>query len=180
MASLHITIVLLCLLLAFKVLEKILPSILDGINSQYSETKLNLGIVSLNFLSNLSYEAFNNYCLKILERYFHNNTNKPYSNNPDLISYVFTNSYNNETYVSIKKFDLDYEYEEEDISIDTNYVHKFIGALAHDNVKRGVLITNGNVSSDAKALVKDVRDQFRIILIDGINLTKLCWKKGCE
>lgn len=180
MASFNVTILLVCLLLAFKILEKFLPKVLAQINLEYSETKLNLGVVSLNFLSSLSDKEFNEYCLNLLNKYFKNNKQETYSNNPNFISYVLTNNNNKKTYISIKKTDLDSEDEKDKSPIDNKYIHKFIGSLAHDNIKRGVLITNGGITSEAKELTRSVKDKYRIILIDGITLTKLCWKKGCD
>jgi restriction endonuclease Mrr len=51
-------------------------------------------------------------------------------------------------------------------------LQKFVGALVQDKVKKGIIITTGDFTSDAKEYLKSLPSEYSITLIDGIQLTK--------
>lgn len=51
-------------------------------------------------------------------------------------------------------------------------VQQFLGTMTHDEIKKGVIITNGAFTNEALTFVVNLPDTYEIKLIDGINLTK--------
>ena len=68
-------------------------------------------------------------------------------------------SKNNHTiYVECKKYDINTNISEYD-------VEKLLGVMITDNVKEGIIITTGGISSEANALIEKLKPNFSIIII---------------
>lgn len=52
------------------------------------------------------------------------------------------------------------------------HVQRLLGRMVHDNVKKGVIFTNGYFSPEALEFVSRLRNEYEILLIDGFQFTK--------
>jgi restriction endonuclease Mrr len=145
-------------------------------------SRLDCNAVSINFLSTLSKKDFNNDVMSFIKEKFKNNEITDFSQNDNsVITYILNNERQNYTYVGIKKVTIQNDETpnfNDANSINEDYVYKFIGAMTHDNVKRGIILTNGPIDPKVKNVIKELNSKMRIVLIDGLTLTKLIWKRG--
>jgi hypothetical protein len=56
--------------------------------------------------------------------------------------------------------------------VDRPFAQKFVGTLLHDQVNKGIIITTGGFSDDAKEYVDSLPKDITVKLIDGYELTK--------
>lgn len=110
------------------------------------------------FLKNLGYENF-----LFISEHYEGSVNLQTVNN------------NITTYVSTRLYGLSEGYK----NINDNYatigrpeVQKFVGALVHDRIKNGIIITTGDFTSEAIEYIKSLPPEYYVRLIDGITLTK--------
>ena len=184
MISLKITAALLILLLIIKLTDKSLSYFGHSIDENYVISRLKLNAVSIDFLSSISEKYFHNYVISFIKEKFKNNEVTNFSQSKDSsVTHVLNSKSGNYTYLGIKKIVLEnHEFStfNDSNSINEDYIYKFIGTMAHDNVKRGIIITNGNLNPNAKKILKSLSPTMRIVSINGLSLTKLIWKEGCK
>jgi len=168
--------IILITLIAF---GKITKTINDNIEKNFKSDYLKYGFLSRYFLANnLTPLEFEDFCKDILKNMGYKNLENFSESFEGGINLCSTNK-NTRTYISAKLYGLiKNEDEESKENLDDKYekvrrpeVQKFIGALVHDEVKNGIIITTGDFTDEAKEYVKNLPEDYSIFLIDGISLT---------
>jgi hypothetical protein len=146
------------------------------INIKFNAQYMKYGFLSRYYLSgNLTPYNFEEWCKYILKNMHYNNLENISENIEGGVNIISTNN-NIPTYISTRLYGLQ---SGEKNNISDNYktigrpeVQKFVGALVHDGVKNGIIITTGGFSKEANEYVKSLGGDYLIVLIDGISLTK--------
>jgi len=155
---------------------KIIKEMKNTAEWQFKSDYLKYGYLSRYYLSmNLSPSKFEDFCKDILGKMGYKNLeyvsetmesgNNIRLTSSKLSTYISTRLYgvkNNE------KRNIDDSYE----AIGRSEVQKFIGALVHDKIKNGIIMTTGDFTEEAIKYTESLPGEYTIKLIDGIALTK--------
>ena len=134
------------------------------------------GFLSRYYLSSqLSQYKFEEWCSYILESMGYENL----TNVSELVEggvNIIALGENKTTYISTRLYGLDSDNKS---NVNDKYyrigrpeLQRFVGALIHDNITDGILVTTGDFTDEAKNYIKSLPGKYSIALIDGITLTK--------
>ncbi|MCY6484079.1 restriction endonuclease [Clostridium aestuarii] len=177
--NLYIKLILyLFVIFILKIINKYLIPSVHKIKKSFNSDRLKYGLVSKYFLSNLTNSEFENYCKYFLEnRNFKDITNisKPTTNG---LTLTCKDSNNSKIHINCFKANCKNEnnigdnYE----SIGQSYIEEFIGVMVHDKITHGMIITNGNFTSETKKHVQNLPPKYNVELIDGTLLSSFSWQ----
>lgn len=181
MINLNLFISLLVILITLIAFGKITKTINDNIEKNFKSDYLKYGFLSRYYLAkNLTPLEFEDFCKDILKDMGYKNLENFSESFEGGINLCSTNK-NKRTYISAKLYGLIKNEDEEKLvkeNVNDEYekvgrpeAQKFIGALVHDEVKNGIIITTGDFTDEAKQYIESLPEDFSIILIDGISLT---------
>lgn len=148
----------------------------EKLNGWYKLEYVKYGFLSRHYLcSNIAAYEFEDWCKSILESMGYNHLKKiseTMEGGVNLTS-VNNNTYN---YICTRLYGLQTD-NKDNVSDDYKKVgrpeiQEFIGALVHDEVKNGVIITTGDFTDEAIEFVNLLPKEYSVVLIDGITLTK--------
>jgi hypothetical protein len=170
------TIVLLIVALLLVFSKKLIKIGYDKVNSKFEEEYLRYGFLSRYYLSTkLTDYEFEEWCKCILENMHYKNIKNISESIEGGVNLVSINK-DIPVYISTRLYGLEFN---EKSNVNDNYrtigrpeVQKFVGALVHDKVKNGVIVTTGDFTNEAVEYVKSLPKDYLIVLIDGIALTK--------
>lgn len=164
------------ILVLFKILSKYLQSFHGKIEDKFKEEKLMYGLTSRHFLSNLTYKEFENFCSYFLTKNHYANIYTVSEAFNGGISLICSDSNFDKVYVGCIKCDSK-ENKNNDVYNSTGRpeLQKFIGAMVHDKIYNGIVITNGDFTKEAIEYINNLPKHYNIELIDGIGLSKACW-----
>lgn len=136
------------------------------------EKKFQYGILSMQDLYEYGLSKFLSLCKIYLDDLGFYNIEEAYVdfNNVD---YICTEN-SKKVYVGCVLEDLSkaHNKDEEIYSVGRPDVQRFLGQMVHDEVTRGVIITNGSISRESIEFVKELDKERKILLVDGYVLTK--------
>jgi restriction endonuclease Mrr len=146
------------------------------LESWFDEEYLKYGFLSRYYLSgHLTQYKFEEWCVYVLENMGYKNL----TNVSELIEggvSIIAPDKNKTTYISTRLYGLEFDSKK---NINDKYfkigrpeLQKFVGALVHDNITNGILITTGDFTDEAINYVNSLPPKYSIVLIDGITLTK--------
>jgi hypothetical protein len=146
------------------------------LENRFDEEYIKYGFLSRYYLSShLTQYKFEEWCIYILESMGYKNL----TNVSELIEggvNIIAPDKNRTTYISTRLYGLDSDNKknlnDKYYKIGRPELQKFVGALVHDNITDGILITTGDFTDEAINYVKSLPDKYSIVLIDGIALTK--------
>ncbi|MEA4828267.1 MAG: restriction endonuclease [Clostridium sp.] len=165
------------ILIALNLTNKYLIPSEDDVCNKFKDHRLMYGLTSRYFLSKLSNYEFENFCSYFLIK-------KGYSN-VDIISESFNGGVSmtcigsdfKKIYVScIKSTNKESNNDDNYENVGSPELQKLIGAMVHDKIFNGIVITNGNFSNGAYRYINQLSNKYNIKLIDGINLSKDSWE----
>lgn len=160
--------------------SKLIKFIENKINSKFNSEYVKYGFLSRYYLSSrFTDREFQEWCKYFLKNMHYRNLKNVSENFEGGISFISTNN-KNPTYISTRLYQLkDSEKNKQKKNVDDSYkaigrpeVQKFVGALVHDRVKSGVIITTGDFTQEAIEYVRSLPKDYLIVLIDGAALTK--------
>ncbi len=171
MDSFIISIVLFFVLIGIlKVMTKLLDSAKVIRDKKGTESWLRYGLISKKDLYNLDSYEFEKWCGFFLEKQGYHNvviTEENLDGGKDIIC----ERKGEKIYVECKKYGFP--------SISDNYnivsrdiIQKLVGAMVHDRIYKGMIITTGLISERSKEYVKGLPKIYEIELIDGDELIK--------
>jgi len=141
------------------------------LNDKVLIKRCSLGIISAQDLYGFGYSSFKKLTRKFLENEGYSNITSARVKNLSDVNFICTNRIH-ETYVQCILDDLietdDWEYS----PIGRTQIQQLLGRMVHDNVKKGVIITNGHFSSEAEEFANRLCNDYQIILINGLTFTK--------
>lgn len=137
---------------------------------------LKYGFLSRYYLSShLTQYKFEEWCIYVLENMGYKNL----TNVSELIEggvNIIAPDKNKTTYISTRLYGLESDNKknlnDKYFKIGRPELQKFVGALVHDNITDGILITTGDFTDEAINYVNSLLPKYSIVLIDGITLTK--------
>jgi restriction endonuclease Mrr len=149
---------------------------LKRVNDKFEGEYFKYGFLSRYYLNNnLSPSKFEEWCKYILENMHYKNLKNVSESIEGGINLISINN-NIPTYISTRLYGLQ---PGEKGNTNDNYIkvgrpeiQKFVGALVHDKVYNGVIITTGDFTGEAVEYVKSLPNEYLIVLLDGIALTK--------
>jgi hypothetical protein len=156
--------------------NKVIKSGYKKLEDWFGEEYIKYGFLSRYYLSSqLTQYKFEEWCSYILESMGYKNL----TNVSELIEggvNIIAPDKNKTTYISTRLYGLDSD-NKKNISdkyckIGKTEIQKFVGALVHDNITDGILITTGDFTDEAINYVNSLPPKYTIVLIDGITLSK--------
>lgn len=165
------------------ILRKAAKMIISKITSFYKKDMLRYGLLSRGFLSEqIDINRFEDWCADLLEAMGYESVEILSENLTGGINicavkdrqfiYVCTRN-DGLNLKELEKLNMGQPYNEDDYTMmDLSDMQSFIGKLAHDKVKSGIVITTGDFSPKAAAYIKGLPGEYHIELIDGVTLTK--------
>lgn len=172
------------ILIALNLADKYLIPSEDDVYNRFKDHRLMYGLTSRYFLSKLSSYEFESYCSYFLIKKGYSNVDMSSESFNGGVSMTCIGSDFRKVYVScIKSIDKESNNDDNYENVGRPELQKFIGAMVHDEVPNGIVITNGNFSNDAYKYIDKLSNDYNIKLIDGINLSKDSWeirKKNME
>ena len=168
---------LIAILIAFKIINKYLASSVSKIKDKFKEEKLMYGLTSRYFLSQLTPKEFEEFCSYYLVKSNYANIDVISESFHGGVNLVCSDSNFTKTYVSSIKSDTK-ENNKDDSYSSTGRpaLQKFVGAMAHDKINNGIVITNGDFTKEAIDYVNKLPENYNIKLLGGVNLSKSCWE----
>ncbi len=133
--------------------------------------RLQFGIISTQDLYNFGYSSFKRISKIFLENEGYINIKSAKLLNHNDVDFICSIR-NNETYVQCILEDLSGRNNWEYTPISKLHVQNFLGQMVHDDIKIGVIITNGHFSQGAEEFVDRLYNEYNILLINGLSLTK--------
>jgi restriction endonuclease Mrr len=160
------------LILSSKALKLGYRRLEDWFDGEY----IKYGFLSRYYLSShLTQYKFEEWCIYVLESMGYKNL----TNISELIEggvSIIAPDKNKTTYISTRLYGLESDSKsnlnDKYFKIGRPELQKFVGALVHDNITDGILITTGDFTEEAINYVKSLPPMYSIMLIDGITLTK--------
>jgi restriction endonuclease Mrr len=142
----------------------------------FDEEYIKYGFLSRYYLSShLTQYKFEEWCIYVLESMGYKNL----TNVSELIEggvNIIAPDKNKTTYISTRLYGLESDdkknLNDKYFKIGRPELQKFVGALVHDNITDGILITTGDFTEEAINYVKSLPAMYSVVLIDGITLTK--------
>lgn len=168
---------LIAVLILFKIINKYLASSINKIKDKFKEERLMYGLTSRYLLSQLTAKEFEEFCSYYLVKNNYANINTISEAYDGGLSLTCSDSSFNKIYVSCIKSDAK-ENNRDDAysSIGRPTLQKFVGAMAHDKIRNGIVITNRDFTKDAIEYINNLPKSYNIKLVGGVNLSKSCWE----
>lgn len=158
---------------SFVILNSVIPKLNLMIYEKKELKKLQYGITSRQDLFYLDKNIRNNLFENLLSYLGYDNIALGSTKGLKDVSYIGSLG-SDPLYVLLNIVDLsDNINEEEKIPrVGRPTLQRFLGTMIHDEIKKGIIITNGAFSDDALTFAANLPENYEIKLIDGINLTK--------
>jgi hypothetical protein len=142
----------------------------------FREEYIKYGFLSRYYLSSqLTQYKFEEWCIYILESMGYKNLTNVSEFIEGGVNLVAPDK-NKTTYISTRLYGLDSDNKknlnDKYCTIGRPELQKFVGALVHDNIMDGIIITTGDFTDEAINYVKSLPSKYSMVLIDGITLTK--------
>lgn len=156
--------------------DKVLKLAYKRLESWFGEEYVKYGFLSRYYLSSSFTEyKFQEWCSGIVESMGYKNL----TNTSEMLEggiNLIARDNGRITYISTRLYGLDSgdkkNVSDKYIKVGRPELQKFVGALVHDGVTDGIMITTGDFTEEAVSYVKSLPDKYSIVLIDGITLTQ--------
>lgn len=141
---------------------------------RYDMERYGRGMVELEDLNFLTAHEFAEWCGEFLEKSGYEEVQIS-PTGTDGGKDIVCKKYGNTIYVECKRHLTDLS---AGFRVDTDIVRKLIGAMLHDHVHHGIIITTGSVTEAARQYIQSLGSQFLIEVIDGEMLIERCIQYG--
>lgn len=137
---------------------------------QYDINRFKEGRVDLEDLKNLTPKEFEEWCAEFLQKSGYTHIQIAPSG-PEGGKDIVCRKDGNTVYIECKRY---YFETSTPFRIDADVVQKLMGEMAQDGVFRGVIITTGTVTKEARRQIQSLPLQYSIEIMDGEVLMKKC------
>ncbi|MCY6372481.1 restriction endonuclease [Clostridium ganghwense] len=177
MKTFNIIPLLIVLIIVLKIINSRLDTEQSKLRNEFAKEKLKYGLASRYSLSQLPNNQFIDFCNEFLIENDYKNIKLISEKLEGGITFTADKGKTLNIYIHCYK-----AINEENSNTNDNYTHvgrpalqKFVGAMVEDNIYNALVITNGNISGEAKEYVENLPQIYNMELIDGINFSKACW-----